>query len=161
MTFWPLDVRLPVRLVTVVVKPPLSCEAVVCCVDGDTTKLVIDVAVSVGIMEKVVMADDIEVVASICRCSSGSCVSSTPPRAERRRDRPPSRRFLKSESRWETGPRRKPPHRRPPPNRSDRAACLPLHDNLEQRPCPSRHHPIERRRTRFESPDRCSRVKLF
>jgi hypothetical protein len=115
VTFWPLDVRLPVRLVTVVVKPPLSWEAVVCCVDGDTTKLVIDVAVSVGSMEEVVMEGDVDVVASICRCSSGSCVSSTPPRAERRRDRPPSRRFRKSESRWETGPRRKLPHRRPPP----------------------------------------------
>ena len=114
MTFWPLDVRLPVRLVTVVVKPPLSWEAVVCCVDGETTKLVIDVAVSVGIMEKVVMEDDIDVVASICRCSSGSCVSSTPPRAERRRDRPPAR-FRKRESRWETGPRRELPHRRPQP----------------------------------------------
>jgi hypothetical protein len=72
MTFWPLDVRLPVIPVTVVVSPELSWEAVVCCIDGETTKLLVDVAVSVGNMEDVVMADDIDVVASICRCSSDS-----------------------------------------------------------------------------------------
>ncbi len=115
MTFCPLDVRLPVIPVTVVVSPELSWEAVVCCVDGETTKLLVGVAVSVGSMEEVVIEDDIDVVASICRCSSGSWVRRRPLRAPRRRDRPPSRRFRNSDNRWETGPRRELPHRRPPP----------------------------------------------
>ena len=115
MTFWPLDVRLPVIPVTVVVSPELSWEAVVCCVNGETTKLLVGAAVSVGSMEEVVIEDDIDVVASICRCSSGSWARRRPLRAPRRRDRPPSRRFRNSDNRWETGLRRKLPQRRPPP----------------------------------------------
>ena len=142
---------------TVVVKPPLSWEAVVCCVDGETTKLVIDVAVSVGSMEEVVMEGDVDVVASICRCSSGSCVSSTLPCVERRRDRPPGR-FRKSDSRWETGPRRKPPHRRPPQT-----------VQIAPHACPSMtkavpfQAPPDRALTNpgTEFPDRCRKVKLF
>ena len=125
MTFWPLDVRLPVIPVTVVVSPELSWEALVCCVDGETTKLLVDVAVSVGNTEKVVMEDDVDVVAIICRCSSGSCVSSSPPYADRRRERPPSRRFRNSDSRWETGPRRTLLHRRPQPETSRRMPARP------------------------------------
>ena len=99
MTFCPLDVRLPVIPVTVVVSPELSWEAVVCCIDGETTRLLVDVAVSVGSMEEVVIEDDVDVVASICRCSSGSCVSSRPLRAPRRHDRPPPGRFRNSDNR--------------------------------------------------------------
>lgn len=99
MTFWPLDVRLPVIPVTVVVTPPLSWDAVDCCVDGETTKLLVDVAVKVGRIDEVVVEDDVDVVASICRCSSGSCVSSSPPCVDRRRERPLSRRFRNSDNR--------------------------------------------------------------
>ena len=158
MTFCPLDVRLPVIPVTVVVSPELSWEAVVCCVDGETTKLLVGVAVSVGSMEEVVIEDDIDVVASICRCSSGSCVSSTPPRAERRRDRPPSRRFRNSDNRRETGPRRELPHRRPPPNRSNRAACPPLHEN-RRAPQGTTRSSVEDPTAEF--PDHRRKVKLF
>ena len=72
MTFCPLDVRLPVIPVTVVVSPELSWEAVVCCVVGATTKLLVDDAVSDGRIDAVVVDDVVEVVASICRCSSDS-----------------------------------------------------------------------------------------
>ena len=131
VTFWPPDVMLPVSPVTVVVTPVPNWEAVACCVVGATTKLLVDEAVSDGRIDAVVVDDVVEVVASICRCSSDSWPRCTlprcsTPRSVRRRDRPPSRRLRKSDNRWETGLRRRMPNqRRPHQETSRRMACPP------------------------------------